>query len=158
MGNAQGCYQKRTIEDVSEPMSDYINRCLEKYYNNVTQSADLWGSVYQELRRKLDTETFKKIQSLDPVVQRGLLMESFGHALYQVIQLDPGYENSIQLLEYWDAHGLFEKIQKLFDDEHLSDVLDFGSMKRVGTSIKILFKCDHDSHVVLGVRHSQIIP
>lgn len=150
MGNAQECFQTRPIENVSEPMSDYINKCLENYQRNLgCDTVSLWDSVYEGLKIKLDTDTFKNIKSMDLVLQRGLLMESFGFTFYPLSQLDQGYENSIKLLEHWNACGLFEKIQKLFENDQFNDALNFESMKRIGTTIRISFKCDKKIYIML---------
>jgi hypothetical protein len=140
---AQESFQNRQIEGVTEPMRQYINLCLMNYQRNVgCDTISLWGIVYDELMKKLDTDTFKEIQTLDPIIQRGLLMESFGFTFYPIAQHDPGYVNSIKLLEHWTACGLIEKIQKLSQDTHFNEVLHFESMKRSGTSLILLFKND----------------
>lgn len=150
MGNAQESFQKRPIENMSEPMSDYINQCLEIYQQETgCNTISLWDSVYASLINKLNTETFKKIQQFDPILQKGLLTQSFGHELQPMARCETGDENSIKLLEYWDNCGLFEKIHNLFDDKNFNNLLNFKLIKRVGTSIQIPFRCDDKTFVTI---------
>ena len=150
MGNAQEPFQKRPIENVSEPMSDYINRCLEIYQQETgCNTINLWDHVYALLKIKLNTDTFKKIQQLDPILQKGLLTQSFGHKFQPMARFETGDDDSIKLLEYWNNNELFEKIHNLFEDKQLNNLLNFGLMKRVGTSVRIPFRCDDNMFLTI---------
>lgn len=144
MGNAQESFQKKPIEKMSIPMSDYVNRCLEIYQQETgCDTTHLWDNVCPSFINELNTDTFKKIQQLDPILQEGLLTQSFGNIPFQPFdRFKTGDKKSIKLLEDWDNCGVFEKIHDLFKDKNFNNILNFEAIKIVNTFICIPFQSD----------------
>lgn len=139
MGNTNEIFEMKRIENMSEHMSNYVNRYLEMYCRETGISSDeAWFRVYPSKKSRFESPTFNKIQHFSPTLQDKIFEQSFGKNEFSAYAMD--CESSLLILELWNDQGILDKLKTL-DSEN--NGLNYCKLQRInGFNIKIPFVKD----------------